>query len=474
MDGYLKIKTKIDNSDVDKEIQKLEDKINKLQIDNSKQSEQQNSLQAEIDKYKEMCNQANVYKQKLKDLEIQKKSLSVNGILKSSQVPEYQSIVSEINHAKAEQTKLNAEIDKQTSKIGNVYTKLEQVKNKQTENNAKISEYRQQIEQINTKNIQNSVDSIGNGITGQIKKVGKLAMAVIGVRSAWMAVRGIINSVKQYNPQISADFEYMGFAIAQIAVPAVQKLVQILYTILSYVNAITSAWFGINIFSNASVKAFQKMKAGANGTAKAMKEINKSRETFDEMNVLSDNSNSASSAGSGVAIPSTDLSGMQGEVPAWLQWIIDNKDLILSILGGIAAGVLAIKFGIEGIKALGIGVLIAGIIKFIQDLQGYLNDSSWENFGKIITDIGLIILGLGLIIGGPAGLVMIISGAIATILGLVVSNWEKIKGFLQKGIDWLTNLQENATNLFIKSLDWIGENFRSGWTINCRNNFTCV
>ena len=43
MDGYLKIKTKIDNKDVDKGITELENKIKKLQEDNSKSSTEQNS-----------------------------------------------------------------------------------------------------------------------------------------------------------------------------------------------------------------------------------------------------------------------------------------------------------------------------------------------------------------------------------------------------------------------------------------------
>ena len=58
MDGYLKIKTKIDNSDVDKGIQQLEDKIKKIQEDNLKQSDSQRDLQAEIDKHEQLIQKA--------------------------------------------------------------------------------------------------------------------------------------------------------------------------------------------------------------------------------------------------------------------------------------------------------------------------------------------------------------------------------------------------------------------------------
>ena len=54
MDGYLKIKTKIDNKDIEKGIVELENKIKKLQLDNSKSSKEQDSLQKEVNKYEEI------------------------------------------------------------------------------------------------------------------------------------------------------------------------------------------------------------------------------------------------------------------------------------------------------------------------------------------------------------------------------------------------------------------------------------
>lgn len=435
MDGYLKIKTKIDNSNVDKGIIQLENKIKKLQTDNTKQSQQQDSLQAEIDKYEQITQKAEEYRQKIKKLEQDKSNMVKNNPnLVVSNTPEYTNLNTQLDEIKAKYANVTAEIDKQAPKIEKVNSKLSKIKAKQIENNNKIAEFRHQIEQINMNNMKNSIDSVGKKITGNIRKLGKMALAVAGIRTAWMGVRRIISTVSSYDSQVSTDLEYMRYAISNIFAPAVQGLIKLLYTVLSYVNAITTAWFGINLFANSSAKSFQKMKSSA-------KEIQKSLQGFDEMNLISDSSSSGSNAG----IPSMDLSGMQGEVPAWLQWIIDNKDLIFSILGRIAAGILAIKFGLSGIKALGIGVLVTGIIKLIQDLQEYLEDPSWENFGKIIKDIGLIILGLGIIIGGvPA----IIAGVVTIIVGLIASNWDKIKEMFQKAIDWIDS-----------KMDWIGDDF---------------
>lgn len=433
-DGYLKIKTKIDNSGVDKEIQNLENKIKRLQESNLDNFNQEKELQSKVDKYEELIRKVEDYKNKISELQTIK-----NGNLVITNPSELAELQISLNEA-------NTEIAKQESGMNKVYTKLKQIKQKQVENNQKISEYQEKIDQIETNKIKSGIDSVGKSLQTQIGKISKMAMAVAGVRTAWAGVRKIMSLVQQYNPQISADLEYMGYAIAQIFLPIAQKLVSILYTILNYVNAIMTAWFGINLFSNSGVKNFQKMSKNA-------KEINKFLAGFDEMNVIQDNSSSSKNS----AIPSMDLSeGMQGEVPIWLQWIIDNKELILTILEGIGAAILAIKLGLSGIQGLGIGMMIVGIISTIQNLIKYLQDPSWDNFGKIITSIGVDILGLGLIIGNVP---LIIAATIVIIVGLIVSNWESIKNIFQKGIDWLTNLQGNFTNWFIQNLEQIGDKF---------------
>ncbi len=446
-DGYLKIKTKLDNKDIDKGVAELENKIKKLQEDNKKSSTEQSSLQKEIDNYEKLKQEADAYKNKIKELKTEKEAMfkANSNLAVTTDTPEYAGIKAQIIDMQQKYAQATAEIDKQAPKIEKVYTKLNKVKAKQTENNTKIGQFKQKIEQINLKKVQSGIDNVGKSIQTSINKLGRMTMAVFGIRTAFNMVRQAMSAVAQYNPQISADFEYMRYCIANLLTPVIQGLVKLLYTVLSYVNAIASAWFGINLFGNSSVKNFQKMQKSASGTAKSAKEIQKSLAHFDEINVLQDNTDKSSDKGTGVVTPSIDLSGMQADVPAWLQWIIDNKSLVLSILAGIAAGIMALKVGLGGLKALGIGIMIAGIISLVQSIIKYLQDPSWENFGRIISSIGIIILGLGLIIGN---IPLIIAGAIIAIIGLIVSNWEKIKGFLQSGIDWL-----------LSKTDWVREHF---------------
>ena len=435
-DGYLKIKTKLDNSEIDKDIATLENKIEVLENRNISNRKEEKFLQDQVNKYEELVAKVDEYKNKISELQ------TINGGKLTVSNP---AEMAQLQMALAE---ANQEIDKQSNGIGRVYSKLDRVKQKQQENNIKIQEYKDKIKQIDVKNMERGIDNVKNKVTSTISQLGKMAMAVIGIRTAWNMVNRAVNLVKQYNSQISTDFEYMGYCIANAIAPAVQGLVRLLFTVLSYVNAITTAWFGLNLFSSSSAKNFQKMKNSAGSTAKSAKEIQKSLSGFDEMNILQDNSNSGSSAG-GASAPSVDLSGVQGETPKWLQWIIDNKDAMLTILAGVLAGIVAIKFGLEGIQALGISMVIMGIITLIKDVKKQIEAPSWQNFGKILTDIGIILAGLALIFGGWP---LIIASAIAVVVGLIIMNWDTIKSILSTVGQWIWDNVLLPTWNFIKSI----------------------
>ena len=159
-----------------------------------------------------------------------------------------------------------------------------------------------------------------------IKKVVKWGLAVFGVRSAYLAIRQAMSTLSQYDETLGANIQYIKYALAMSIKPLIDWIVDAVYKLLQYVNYIAQAWFGINLFANASVKNFNK----ANGAAK---KLQKTLAGFDEMNVLNSNNDS----GGGGGIPSFDLTRTDVPIPKWVQWIADHKDLILTVLGALAA-----------------------------------------------------------------------------------------------------------------------------------------
>lgn len=458
MDGYLKIKTKLDNSGIDKDITALENKIKKIQTNNADMSQEEDSLQQEINNYQKLQQQADSYRETIKRLNEERRSL-ISGGLRSSDVPMYNSIITELDQVKQKYEQATTEIDKQAPKIEKIYSKLDKVKAKQLENNEKITEFKNKIESIKVDKVENQIGNIGKSIQNQIGKIGKMAIAVIGIRTAWGAVRSAISMVSQYNSQISTDLEYMRYCIANAIAPVVQRLISLLYTLLSYVNTIATAWFGINLFANSSASAFQKMQNSASSTAKSAKEIQKSLQGFDEMNILQDDGSTSGNAGTGISVPSMDLSNMQAEVPEWIKWIVDNKDLILSVMAGVTAGLLAWKIGLGGLKSLGIGVLIAGIVYAVQSLLEYLKDPTFTNLGSFIQGIGVALLGLAIIIGN---LPLAVVAAVVLIWGTIVKYWDQIKAFFQGGIDWLKGKSDWIREMFGDTVGDIYDTFVEG------------
>lgn len=456
MDGEITIGTKLDTDKFDRQISDLEKKMKKEEDKKIVIDAKLGSQQEELEKARQKTDALADAYQRLKEVQ--------DRLATGQATPREFSTFQDLQNTYGSLEKLGSEFDRALTKQNEIEQKVAQTKYRYDEINAKVSEYKQKIENVkiqkqvsDVEKLKNSFNSVGSSIQSTVKHVARLALGIFGIRSAFMFLRRASSDLASYDQQYATNLEYIRYALTQTIAPVLQWIVNLAAKLLGYINAIMQGWFGINLFSRGSAENFNKMKAGASGASKAVKEIKKQLAGFDEINMLTDQSDTGTSAGAGgVGMPSFDLSAMQGEIPEWLQWIIDHKDEILSTLAGIAAGLVAIKFGLGGIKALGIGILVKGIIDLITSLKDYLEDPSWENFGKVIKAIGEIILGLGIIIGNVP---LIVAGAIAVILGLIIKNWDKIKEFLQKGIDWLTNKSDWVHKMFGDTIGNIYDTF---------------
>lgn len=445
MDGEITIGTKLDTDKFDRQISQLEKKMKKEEDKKIIIDAKLGSQQQELDEARQKADALADAYQRLKEAQ--------NKVSTGQATPKEFATFQDLQSTYGSLEQLGASFDKALTKQDAIEQKVAQTKFRYDEINAKVNEYKQKVENVkiekqvaDVEKLKSGFNSVGSSIQGAVKHVARLALGIFGIRSAFMFLRRASSDLASYDQQYATNLEYIRYALTQMIAPVLQWIVNLAAKLLGYINAIMQGWFGINLFSRGSAENFNKMKAGASGVSKAVKEIKKQLAGFDEINMLTDQSDTGTSAGAGgVGMPSFDLSAMQGDVPPWLQWIIDHKDEILSTLGGIAAGLLALKFGLGGIKALGIGILVKGIIDLISSLRDYLKDPSWENFGKVIKAIGEIILGLGIIIGNVP---LIVAGAIAIILGLIIKNWDKIKAFLQKGIDWLTGKSDWVHQMF--------------------------
>ena len=277
----------------------------------------------------------------------------------------------------------------------------------------KLVQQKENMNKSGFENIQTSIENIGKSTQKAIKNISKWALAVFGLRSAYMFVRNAINNIASNDEQLTADIDYIKNVLAYTIEPIIRTIVNFAKQLVTYVAYIIRAWTGRDIF-----KSYANSLKSAN---KSANELKKTLAGFDKINTL--NASGNVTGGVGTTIPSME----EGDVPRWVQWIADNGDFVVEILSGIAGGLIAIKLGFGGIKALGIGLVVAGIVKSIEALLKYIKDPSWENFGNILTGIGIAVIGLAIIFGS---LPLAVAGAVILILGIISQFWDDIKEFL--------------------------------------------
>ena len=460
-DGYITIETKLSTDKFDKQITDLEKKIK------NEEEKTQLKLKAKLQAEDELKRHKQAIFEVEKEYERTSKQVEHLQNLMSKQASGVSLTPQEFTDLQgskqiiAENDKIGLQLDKMYAKevsMNNAVDKTalayKQVEQNVTDYKAKIESVKLQKQQAQVNEIKKGFDSVGNSVSSSIKHIGRLALGVLSVASAYRLMSSASSTLGQYDEQYATNLEYIRYLLAQVLAPALKYIVNLAGTLLSYLNYIAQAWFNVTLFSKNSAKNFAKAQGS---TSKIKKDLQST--PFDEMNILQDTS---SSGGGGGVEPSIDPSMLAGEVPDWLQFIVDHKDEILAVMAGVAVGLELWKLGLEGIKALGIGVAVAGLVYAIQSLIEYLNDPTFENFGKILQGIGAAVAGLGLVISGPAGLIVGIVGGIVLLWGTIVKYWEQIKSFLQKGIDWLFSKSDWIRQMFGDVVGDIYNNFVGG------------
>lgn len=289
-----------------------------------------------------------------------------------------------------------------------------------------------------------SFQKIADSIKQATKNAKVFTMALIGIRSLYLGIRKVMNTYLSQNEELQNKLNACYYALGSLFAPILERIVNIFVKLIGYVNVFLRAlgFAGINM-ANFGKKA--------SGSAKSAKEIKKSLSGFDELNNIGGDESNGGGVGGGVENPfenqDLDLTWID-RITKFGEWCKANIPLIVGLVAGLVAGITAIKLGLGGIKALGIGILVAGIAMAVASLIQYIKDPSWSSFGGIITGIGVALLGLSLIIGSMP---LAIAGVIVLIAGLLASHWEEVKAFLQ-------NIEDGIGNAITNCRTWLTEN----------------
>lgn len=434
-DGWVVIGTDLNSKEFDKEIKRLKKESEKLAKEEEKLLNQKAKL--ELDTSKTMNELSKV------DKKIELISKKINSI-EASNIPE--NLENNISYQKliADAEQLNIKGQEYASKLDLQKTNLNNINQKLIENATNQDMIKNKLEETEAKSLglHMSFDNIGKSIWDNVKKIGKWAGAVFGIRAAYNAVSQAMSIISGYNDGINNKLYSMKMMFASALEPLITRIVNLAWKLMSYVAYILKAWFGIDILAKASANS---MKA----SAKSAKEMKKDLMGFDEANIQNKDG-SVGSIGAN-STPSFEMPNV--EIPSWVKWIADNKDKILTFLKTFAT-ILGVVFGtkaiinflsklklvrtvldflnsgitnimglLKGMSGLqifaliaGVALTITGITTAISGLIAFIKDPSWDNFNRILQGLTLTLLGVGtamvaLNATNPVGWITLAAGA---------------------------------------------------------------
>ena len=322
----------------------------------------------------------------------------------------------------------------------------------------KIIDLRQKQEDLTKSNlggIPGIIGNIGQSMEGVIKKVGRWALAVFGIRSAYMLIRQAINTLASEDDQIAYDIEYARWILAQTLKPLVEWIIKGLYFVIALINSISKEILGINILAGKSAEAFKNAKKSTGGMSKDLKEVKKQLAGFDEMNVLQDNT----TTGSGIDNwTPPDLEGYGGEVKkvkTWWDKLLEDMNNTLNAPPEVWSG----AFGNWAMFVHGITEFFYGLLEVVDGVLTTIGGLFKALWGLITGDSekaseGLEQMwdGLTKIIGGLLDMVV---GLIQTVVGLVLGLVLDLVDGIVKFVKWCW---ETDVAILSKVGDWIYKN----------------
>lgn len=412
-DGKIVFSTKLDNSDLEKDLSKLtkkiqsqEDQLTTKQKMRSPLVEQSKQLSAELDRAK---------------MKLHEMQSAASGVFSKDQLAAQKENVASIQ---SKWSRVQSQVESYDRSIEKASIELNR-------NKERAGELAEQLAQCNP-NAQKMADAMGraNGhlvnFTKRVKGLMKRVLVFTLITMALRSMRDWMGKVIRTNDEATAAIARLKGALLTLAqplvnviIPAFTMLVNVLAAVVGQAAKLVSALFGTTAEQSAeAAENLQKEVDALEDTGAAAKKAGKSLASFDEINKLSDPSGGGGSSSSTEPI-APDFS--------WASGISDQLAEIANAVLLIAAGLALWKIGSALPGALGLiisllGALMAavgGTILFFNGLtDAWENGVDWGNLAKMIAGVAVAALALNAIFGPmAAGIALVVGGVLMLITG---------------------------------------------------------
>jgi len=374
-----------------------------------------------------------------------------------------------------ENAKLNInssfEIQELTTKLENMNSKLSQTKDEANQTKDAIQE---SFDKKYSLGFGNGIDEIGKKIdkfkTKMTRLIGTamvfslLRNGLTKLRNGFISLLNTNDTFKNSMNQIKQNLMTAFMPIYNACLPAINSLMNAISRITGTIAKFVSTLFGTSLED--AKKQAQGLTKALDGTKKSSEEASGSLAGFDKLEVIG--SGSDNSTGGGIGLSSgNDFDGEIQYSQRLLDFlnqikdfVINNKEIIIGLFTGLATALVLVKLGIDGIMALGIGLIIGGIVTLIQGIINFINDPSWNNFATILTGLAMILGGVAIAMlavnaANPVAWIMLAIAAIIAIVALIIKNWDTIVEILGKAGEWFYNTIIKPISKFFSDM-WNG------------------
>lgn len=441
-DGSIVFNTKIDNTDVPKELAKVKRDIERSTREISKATSAKLPLEASIERTGKKLDEAAHHVQTLK-----KELATVNGAMVPGSDPtEYleastrkADLEAQLKRSEREAAGLQKEFDKLVEKADKYDRQIRDATAALEENKAKAAQLHEQMNANNAK-ISAAFGKAGDSAKKfgtRLLNIGKSALVFSAIYSGLRAIVSYTNKMLQTNERYTSQLAQLQGALLtafqplyQVALPGAIAVLRVLTAIVSVVANVLSALTGKTAAQSAkNAKALNEEADAIGGVGSAAEKVRKSLAGFDEINTLG---TPESGGGGGAAGINPDFSAFD---TAEYKAKVDELTVYLS--GALLALGAILAFSGANIP-LGIGLMAAGAVGLaavVKGNWGAMSDELKGAIGAVVTLLGGVLLALGAVLAfsgvNPVlGLALMAAGLTAYAAATAL-DWSNIQKALQ-------------------------------------------
>lgn len=433
-DGAIVFNTKIDNSDVEKDLKQTESKIRRAEESILKNENAKLPLVKQAEQLGATLDEAKRNLESIRNEMTAVQAAMVPGSDPADYIAasaDYERVKAALYAQEKEVQDLQKEWDKVNDKVDVYDRKIEASRAEIQRSTAEAGRLRAKLGKggNSLSGVFNKAEKSANNFGKRILSIGMSAFVFnilsAGLRNAVGYMGKILQTNKQYRQELARVKAALLAAfqpIYEFILPGLLAIMRVLTTILTLFGQFL-AWLTGKDYNQMvkNAQALYQQASAIDAVGAAAEKASKSLAGFDEINQIGEPTVEGSSGGSGGILP--DFVDLWGDTEGVTESLSDLFELVAAIGAGFLAWKIASHFTEDLSKIAGIALTVGGAVMYAYNwMDAFATGIDWENLVGMLTGMAAVVGGLWLAFGKTGGAVgLLITGL--GLLGVALYEW---------------------------------------------------